>query len=48
MDRLDPAAIDKLNLTPRSDEQLHATLTNFQLKWEQKARRGSTDRISRF
>jgi len=40
---------DKLNLNPRSDEELHSALENFELKWENKARRsGGNDRISRF
>ena len=40
---------DKLNLNPRSDEELHSALTNFEMKWEHKARRVlGTERISRF
>jgi hypothetical protein len=39
---------DSLNLNPRSDEELHSALTNFELKWENKARRAlGSDRISR-
>jgi hypothetical protein len=40
---------DKLNLNPRSDDELHSAVTNFELKWESKARRAlGEDRISRF
>jgi hypothetical protein len=40
---------DKLNLKPRSEEELHSALTNFEMKWEHKARRVLDDeRISRF
>jgi hypothetical protein len=38
----------KLNLSPRSDEELHSVLTGFELKWQNKARRVRGDeRISR-
>ncbi len=41
----------KLNLTPRTNQELHSVLTGFELKWQNKARslhsRGG-DRISRF
>jgi hypothetical protein len=40
---------DRLNLNPRSEEELHSALTNFEMKWEHKARRALGDeRISRF
>ena len=40
---------DKLNLNPKSEEELHAALTNFELKWQNKARMVRDDeRISRF
>lgn len=42
---MDRFTMNKLNLAPKSDEELHSALTNFELKWEQKAHR---DRISRF
>jgi len=38
---------EKLHLTPRSDEELHSTLSNFELKWQNKARRVQDERISR-
>jgi hypothetical protein len=38
----------KLHLTPRSDEELHSVLSNFELKWQSKARRTNDERISRF
>ncbi|MEJ0073526.1 MAG: hypothetical protein WDN27_05645 [Candidatus Saccharibacteria bacterium] len=41
--------VDKLNLTPRTDEELHSALTNFELKWQHKMRRSHGDeRITRF
>jgi hypothetical protein len=39
---------DKLNLGPRSDEELHSVLSNFELKWQHKARRVQDARINRF
>lgn len=46
---MDRFAINKLNLTPRSNEELHSVLDNFELKWRNKAQRvRGTDRISRF
>lgn len=39
----------KLNLTPRTDEELHSVLTSFEHKWQSKARHlQRDDRISRF
>lgn len=39
---------DKLHLNPRSETELHTVLSNFELKWQQKARRAYDDgRISR-
>ena len=39
----------KLNLNPRTDQELHSALKGFELKWEHKARqRLGNDRISRF
>ena len=35
--------IDKLNLSPRSEEELHTVLTGFELKWQHKARRQQDD-----
>jgi len=41
--------VNKLNLHPRSDEALHAALTNFELKWQQKAlHRVTNERVYRF
>jgi hypothetical protein len=34
---------NKLNLTPRSDEELRGVLTSFELKWQNKARRQLND-----
>lgn len=47
---MDRFTMDKLHLTPRSDEELHSVLTSFELKWQNKARRHlqDDDRISRF
>jgi len=47
---MDRNLTQKLNLTPRSDEELHSVLTSFELKWQNKARRHlrNDDRISRF
>lgn len=39
MDRFTRFAQDKLNLNPRSDEELRGVVTNFELKWQNKARR---------
>ena len=40
---------DKLNLNPRSDDEIHNALTTFEMKWENKARNAlGHDRISRF
>jgi len=36
---MDEFTARKLNLTPRSDEELHSVLTGFELKWQSKARR---------
>ncbi len=49
MKRFDEFTMNKLNLGPRSDAELHSALTNFELKWQHKARRLDGDeRISRF
>jgi hypothetical protein len=41
--------MSKLHLQPKSDEEIHAVLSNFELKWQHKARRARGDgRISRF
>jgi hypothetical protein len=46
---MDRFTTNKLNLAPRSEEQLHSVLSSFELKWQQKARRMQQDeRISRF
>jgi len=46
---MDEFTARKLNITPRSDEELHSVLTSFELKWQNKARRMNQDeRISRF
>ncbi|HSX30584.1 MAG TPA: hypothetical protein VLE99_01585 [Candidatus Saccharimonadales bacterium] len=47
---MDRITTSKLNLAPRSDEELHSVLTGFELKWQNKARRlqGDSGRISRF
>lgn len=39
----------KLNLAPRSNNELHSVLTSFELKWQNKADRlrGGDERISR-
>jgi hypothetical protein len=40
---------DKLHLNPRSEQELHSVLSNFELKWQNKARRATDDeRINRF
>jgi len=45
---MDEFTTRKLNLTPRSNEELHSVLTSFELKWQNKARRMLDDeRISR-
>jgi hypothetical protein len=44
MDRFTRA---KLHLTPRSDEELHNVLTNFELKWRSKAQRLQDEQASR-
>jgi len=38
---------DKLHLNPRSEQELHDALTNFELKWQQKAQRVKAERINR-
>jgi hypothetical protein len=49
MNRFDEYTTRKLNLSPRSDEELHSVLTNFELKWQHKAQRlGADARISRY
>ena len=46
---MDKYAIDKLHLSPRSDQELHAALNKFELKWQNKATKlGTDERISRF
>lgn len=47
---MDRFTTEKLHLTPRSSDELHSVLSNFELKWQNKARRaGATDdRINRF
>jgi hypothetical protein len=46
---MDKFAVDKLHLGPRSQDELHSALQNFELKWHKKATRlGSDERISRF
>lgn len=48
---MDDFTTRKLNLTPRTQEELHSVLTSFELKWQNKARRQRLDddeRISRF
>jgi hypothetical protein len=45
---MDEFTTRKLNIAPRSDEELHSVLTSFELKWQSKARRMSQDeRVSR-
>lgn len=45
---MDKQAIDALNIGERSNEELHAALRGFELKWQRKADRlGANDRISR-
>ncbi|HSX05651.1 MAG TPA: hypothetical protein VLF69_04240 [Candidatus Saccharimonadales bacterium] len=45
---MDRFTAQKLHLTPRSDDELHSVLNNFELKWQTKARRALKDeRISR-
>jgi|GEM_PF-1710085 len=50
MDRYTMQSIQKLGITQRSDEELHSALTNFELKWQTKARRAYDDdeRLSHF
>lgn len=46
---MDESARRELKLTPRSDDELHAALDNFELKWRSKATRMlNSRRISRF
>lgn len=46
---MDRNAINKLHLNPKSDEEIHAALSNFEMKWQNKAQRMRGDgRISRF
>ena len=46
---MDKSAIDRLHLTPRSSEELHAVLSGFETKWQNKADRLVEEgRISRF
>jgi len=41
--------MDKLRLHPKSDDEIHAALSNFEMKWQNKASRAHDgDRISRF
>lgn len=39
---------DKLNLNPRSDEEIHQVLSNFEMKWEKKRNMQDDPRISRY
>ncbi len=40
---------NKLNLHPKSTDELHSALSNFELKWQNKARQvGEDNRIARF
>jgi hypothetical protein len=43
---MDRTAMEKLNLTPKTETELHAVYDNFLRKWENKVKR-TTDRISR-
>lgn len=46
---MDRNAITKLHLQPKSEDELHAALGNFEVKWQNKVRRlRGQDRISRF
>lgn len=47
---MDKFTVDKLHLTPRSDDELHSVLSNFELKWQNKVRhvRPDDDSVSRF
>lgn len=46
---MDHYTLNKLHLQPKSDEELHAALGNFEVKWQHKARRlRDHERISRF
>lgn len=48
---MDDFTTRKLNLTPRTSNELHSVLTSFELKWQNKARRlrlENDERISRF
>ena len=36
---MDRFTIRELNLTPRSDDELHSVLNSFELKWQDKVRR---------
>jgi hypothetical protein len=46
---MDKSAMNELHLTPRTDEELHAALDTFELKWQNKANRlRNPRRISRF
>jgi hypothetical protein len=36
---MDLFTVDKLNLTPRTDEELRGVVTSFEQKWQDKARR---------
>ena len=41
---MDGFTTKKLNLTPRTDEELTHVLSRFEQKWQVKARRAYTDR----
>ncbi len=43
---MDEFTVRKLNITPRSEEELHGVLTSFELKWQNKARRINQDERS--
>lgn len=43
---MEQSAIDKLHLAPRSTQELHEAVRNFELKWQHKADRlGIRNRI---
>lgn len=44
---MDRTAQQKLNLSPRTEQELHEVYDRFLIKWENKARRAIDDRVSR-
>jgi len=43
---MDRFTTEKLHLNPRSDDELHTAISNFEQKWEAKARHAASVRTS--